>query len=43
MTHMSIGIAESSSRAESNETEFVLVPTDESEPLWLMGTPAYFR
>jgi len=43
MKHMSVGIAELSSRAESNETEFVLVPTDESEPLWLTGTPAYFR
>jgi len=43
MKHMSVGIAELSSRAASNETELVLVPTAESEPLWLTETPAYFR
>jgi hypothetical protein len=37
------GKVELRTRAESNETELVLVPTDGSEPLWLARTPAYFR
>lgn len=37
------GKIELRTRAESNETELVLVSTDGSEPLWLARTPAYFR
>jgi hypothetical protein len=36
------GKVELRTRAETTETELVLVPTNGSEPLWLARTPAYF-
>lgn len=33
------GKVELRTRVESNETEFVLVPADGTEPLWLARTP----
>jgi hypothetical protein len=37
------GKVELRTRVESKETELMLVPRDESEPLWLARTPAYFK